>query len=408
MSSLDWSPELAAALDRAVPLGDASRADWSAVVARARRGRMAVWRSKRPRGLRLAIVVALIFLLLTGAATATYLLVRDNGALVFGSRFGQLLIVDPDRPGLRTIEACAHTKSSCAIAEPVWSPDGTRLAFVGGSGDAPMQKRHMFLYVAAAEGGPPRRLASCGSCGARWNGRLAWSPDSKRITFTRGAAHALQESLWTISAAGGYPHRLTRCRRCVDAQPAWSPNGRVLAFIRAAGLYTSGLYTIRADGSGLTKIARDAVNEPAWSPGGHWIAFGRPGGFAVASAHSFRDQRLYFAGTHGTGVIATNPAWSPDGRKFVFFRTPGRPMHFRVEVWTMNVDGSDLKRLYRSDCCSRFEASPIWSPDGRMIAFSASSAGGTFVMNADGSDLRRLSTRVSSSLSWQRTPKGER
>jgi hypothetical protein len=43
-----------------------------------------------------------------------------------------------------------------------------------------------------------------------------------------------------------------------------------------------------------------------------------------------------------------------------------------------------------------------------MIAFSASSAGGTFVMNADGSGLRRLSTSVSASLSWQRTPKGER
>jgi TolB protein len=408
MSSLDWSPELAAALDRAVPPGDGSGAAWDDVAARVNhRRRLRHWRRRPRRGLRLAFVVALIFLLLAGVATATYLLVGNDGSLVLGGRFGQLLVVDPNRAGLRTIEPCPHGDSSCAIGEPAWSPDGTQLAFIGASGDAPIQKRHMFLYVAAANGGPPLRLASCGSCAARWSSRLAWSPDSKWITFSRDSGHRLPESLWTISAAGGNPRRITHCRRCIDAQPAWSPNGRVLAFVRAAGLYTSGLYTIRADGSGLTKIARDAVNEPAWSPDGRWIAFGRPGGFAVAGANGF-DDRLYFASTHGTGVIATNPAWSPDGRKFVFFRTPGRTGHFRVEVWTMNVDGSDLKRLYRSGCCSAIEAAPIWSPDGRMIAFSASSAGGTFVMNADGSGLRRLSTSVSASLSWQRTPKGER
>jgi len=414
MSSVDWSPELAAALDQVIPLADGSRADWSDVVGRtARRRGLRFGRTGKTRSLRFAVLVALIFLLLAGVATATYLLVRNNGSLALGGRFGQVLVVDPNRPALRTIGPCTHDNSSCGIAEPVWSPDGTRLAFVGGSRGAPIQKSHMFLYVAAADGGHLRRLASCGSCGARWSpgleqwsSRLAWSPDGKRIAFSRDAAHGRRELLWMISAAGGNPRRLTHCRRCFDAQPAWSPNGRVVAFVRAAGLYTSGLYTIRTDGSGLTKIARDAVNEPAWSPDGSEIAFGRPGGFAVADAAGFYD-RLYFAGTHGTGVIATNPAWSPDGRKFVFFRTPGRPGHFRVEVWTMNVDGSDLKRLYRSRCCSHIEATPIWSPDGRMIAFSASSAGGTFVMNADGSDLRRLSPTAYHDLSWQRIPKGE-
>ena len=48
------------------------------------------------------------------------------------------------------------------------------------------------------------------------------------------------------------------------------------------------------------------------------------------------------------------------------------------------------------------------SPDGRLIAFSANSAGGTFVIKADGSDLRRLSPITSSNLSWQPLPKGGR
>jgi Tol biopolymer transport system component len=48
------------------------------------------------------------------------------------------------------------------------------------------------------------------------------------------------------------------------------------------------------------------------------------------------------------------------------------------------------------------------SPDGRLVAFSANSAGGTFVINADGSDLRRLSPITSSDPSWRPLPKGER
>ena len=71
----------------------------------------------------------------------------------------------------------------------------------------------------------------------------------------------------------------------------------------------------------------------------------------------------------------------------------------------MNGNGSAKQRLYRSGCCVGDWAGPIWSPDGRMIAFSADSAGGTFVINADGSGLRRLSPTTSSGLSWQRRPR---
>jgi Tol biopolymer transport system component len=71
----------------------------------------------------------------------------------------------------------------------------------------------------------------------------------------------------------------------------------------------------------------------------------------------------------------------------------------------MNADGSNKERLYHSGCCIGIYAPPIWSPDGRLIAFSANSAGGTFVINADGSGLRRLSPITSRDLSWQQRPR---
>jgi Tol biopolymer transport system component len=88
----------------------------------------------------------------------------------------------------------------------------------------------------------------------------------------------------------------------------------------------------------------------------------------------------------------------------VFWNTPGTPGRFRAEVWTMNADGSGKKRLYRSGCCFGFGAPPIWSPNGRRIAFSASSPAGTFVINADGTGLRRISPNLFNYLAWRGVP----
>ena len=65
-----------------------------------RRFRFARWLHSR---LRLAVVIALILLLLTGCATVTYLLVRGGGKIALEGEYGKLLVVDPNGPGLRTI-----------------------------------------------------------------------------------------------------------------------------------------------------------------------------------------------------------------------------------------------------------------------------------------------------------------
>jgi Tol biopolymer transport system component len=77
---------------------------------------------------------------------------------------------------------------------------------------------------------------------------------------------------------------------------------------------------------------------------------------------------------------------------------------FTAEVWTINANGSDRRRLTRSACCVEVWAAPIWSPDGKQIAFAANSAGGTFVINANGSGLRQLSTADAYAISWQGDP----
>jgi WD40-like Beta Propeller Repeat len=417
MSSLDWVPELAVALDELIPLEDGSQADWDDVVGRLGshhhpKPKRHLVRRRPRRGVRLALVVALIFLLLTGAATATYLLLRGDGGLTFGTGGiggGKLVVVNPNTHRLHAVAHCG-ARHACSIEEPAWSPDGTQVAFLRGLylGGAGLVRSRMFLYVAAATGEGARRLAPCGICGLQDQGQhLGWSPDGKWIAFSRDAGPTeAYQSLWVVGAAGGKPNRVTDCHaRCSDIEPVWSPDGRQIAFQRLARTHAaSGLYTVRPDGSHLAKIA-STWGEPVWSPNGRRLAFDSgPDTIAVANADG-THLHVLLRGARGTGP--GTPSWSPDGSKLVFFMTPGRPGRYRAEVWTMNADGADKKRLYRSGCCVDAYAAPIWSPNGQMIAFAANTAGGTFVIKADGTGLRRVSPAVPDELAWQPLSKGE-
>lgn len=411
MSTLDWVPELAVALDELVPLEDGSQADWGDVVGRVgghrHRGPQLVRRLPR-RSFRLALVVALIFLLLTGAATATYLLLQSNGDIVFSNGL-KLLVVNPNRPGVRVLASCPARSRDCTTFEPTWSPDGTRIAFLRGTG-GPIKRSHFSLYLATAEGRDVRRLGTCGECGAiNGGGRLSWSPDGRWIAFSRNSGFTWPStSLWVVAPAGGRLRRITNCHHsCADLGAAWAPNGHLILFARSThSPSTSGIYTIRPDGSDLTRILSSG-EDLEWSPDGSRIAFDSRDGIVVANAHG-SDARLVVIEKGATGPGA--PSWSPNGRQLLYVKTPsvrgGRG--YRFEIWTINADGSAKTRLYHARCCTTGWGRPIWSPDGRLVAFSSDTGGGTFVINADGTGLKRLSPIAYSELSWQPLPKGRR
>lgn len=268
----------------------------------------------------------------------------------------------------------------------------------------------MSLYLVAPNGRHVKRLASCGSCGWYWGSRLAWSPDGRWIAVARGDNSAGTVSLWIVAASGGRLHRLTFANHCLewcaDVHPTWSPNGHLLLYERPTSTLPA-IYTIRPDGSDRQKIA--VGDDAQWSPSGRRIAFWDYGGIEIANADG-SGVHLLFAQTESDNLGA--PSWSPDGKKLVFFDLAGdqQGSAFSGEVWTINTDGSAEKRLYTSGCCLGESADPIWSPDGQMVAFSASTdkaGGGTFVINADGSGLRQLSPNVpgyDTNLSWQRRP----
>jgi Tol biopolymer transport system component len=179
--------------------------------------------------------------------------------------------------------------------------------------------------------------------------------------------------IFVINADGTRQSVLTRGAEGVSA-PAWSPNGKKIAY--------NGIVVMNADGSGVTRLP--AGLDPAWSPDGRKIAFAYNGDIYIMTARGTVTMRLTYRGGDNGG-----PAWSPDGRKIAFARRTGD-----FDIYVVNADGSAETRLTTGPA---YEDDPAWSPDGTRIVFHRFGVGETpeiYVMRADGSGQGPLPNRA--------------
>ena len=213
-----------------------------------------------------------------------------------------------------------------------------------------------------------------------------WSPDGSRIAFLSDYNYAdppdgrrtrveADPGLFSMAADGSDIQRLAPADPGdVGLPPRWSPDGRLLAFVRGVGSAEQAVYTVGADGSDPRQISA-AASLPSWSPDGERLALALPDGDEVAlytlAADGSDPRRLTtIEGWHSQGwnegSYAEDPsvawietvAWSPDGSKILY--TCGW-----ASVCVVDVDGNPVGTSPED---FGEPHGPAWSPDGSRIA----------------------------------------
>lgn len=195
--------------------------------------------------------------------------------------------------------------------------------------------------------------------------------------------------------------RITR-HRAVDGSPRWSPDGTRILFVSNRD-GDDEVYVVGVDGSGLRRLTRNAVRDetPAWSPDGRRIAFVRERARDVLELWTMdadgREAKRLVRASRNVNEQAYSPDWSPDGSTIVF--SSNRPGDGNPELYRVRADGTGLTRLTRTAGDPETlgdDAMPSYSPDGRTIVFTSNRLGRNselWVMRADGSGQRRLAVR---------------
>ena len=230
----------------------------------------------------------------------------------------------------------------------------------------------------------------------------SWSADGKKIVFISDASGAIcRVAIHTMRANGTHKERVTNPRLCASS-PAFSPSGRKIVF------ETFGLYTTSANGSNLTPLTKPTRypgdDAPAWSPDGKTIAFSN------ASYSDEARRGLYTINRDGTNrsfVAAGSfgPDWSPDGTEFTYVCIyPLDPSNntYNSEIHKGTGGCTEDSRLTTNPAN---DGNPAFSPGGGKIVFSSDRDGDydLYIMDADGTDVRQLTNNpaVDVSPDWR-------
>jgi TolB protein len=217
----------------------------------------------------------------------------------------------------------------------------------------------------------------------------AWSPDGRHLAFASGDQLSFNQLIYVIDANGQNQKALIDQPGHIYYTLAWSPDGTQIV----AGTYISGhreIWLTSVDGTNLKKLSGSSAyndSQPAWSPDGRHIAFERSNPDPSQGANS----AIWVMNADGSQAApltdAVNddgdPVWAPNGQQIAFIR--GKQ---KAGVWIMNSDGSNAKKLDPGD---RFQWDLAWSPNGKSLAVIGVLAGAqeVVVMNADGSNVHQ-------------------
>ena len=321
------------------------------------------------------VVLSLTPLMVAIDAQAQIAFVSDR------DRNDEIYVMDDDGKNQRNLTN--HPSDDYA---PSWSPDGTRIAFMSDR-DGHVPKGDVLptfeIYLMDADGGNQQNLTNDPNSDLS----PSWSPDGKRIAFVSyrdGKVHAIHgwptSEIYVMDADGGNPQNLTN-NSDDDFHPAWSPDGKRIAFTSYKDGHfigefeiTSEIYLMDADGGNQQKLTENRKNDfsPSWSPDGKRIVFesDRKGDFInfeiyVMDADGGNQQRFT-----ENRVDDWSPSWSSDGKRIAFSSDGDNK---QADIYVMDADGGNQQKITNHP---RDDGSPAWF----VPAFAVAPAGKKFTM----------------------------
>lgn len=282
--------------------------------------------------------------------------------------------------------------------DATWSPDGKKLAYTVAGG----------LYIANADGSDPQNLVPWRKVDYEWAWGPRWSPDSRRLRFDYYNMESHGSHIWEVNVDGTNLHPLFPASTDwpLQASGNWTPDGKYFTFtawneLDSGPMPASNLWAVREKVDLLHRNSGLPVNVTS-GPTRYFIHTPSIDGKTIFALGSQRRAELMRYDTHthsfalyASGLSAEGVSFSRDGAFVAYIKFP------QGELWRSRSDGSEPLQLTSRPL---FASTPMWSPDGKQIAFAGILAGqqwNSYVVSAAGGEPRRID-RIgeTSSPSW--------
>lgn len=251
---------------------------------------------------------------------------------------------------LATTSYASDEKIGVISSRPSVSPSGMEVVF-SADFDGPGLNR---LWIASLDGSKLRKISTASNSDIE----PAWSPDGRQIAYASFNNNVFD--IWIVQADENYPVKLT-ANNANNNRPAWSPDGKRIVFVSDKG-GANDIWIMNADGTGQTQITTSSSqeNDPSFSPTGDKIVFSE----TINNAATLKVVNVDGSGlrpltTPQAHVHDWNPHWGGGG---IVFSSDRIAPSEDAKIWTIQPDGTGLRKV-----ADHFGYEPVWMRDGRIL-----------------------------------------